>query len=121
MKSEAQHLKDVLRKENGSLLESLASMKNEIDNLKSEIQTIKGKIYTKSIKLEDYRSWAIGGYVFDIEAKTPLTITEIGCMAREAGSWKVSLFYRMGSFEGYEENSAEWNFLGERIIQFRKK
>jgi len=75
----------------------------------------------KEISVGNYQSWAIGGLCFDIEAVKDIVLTGIGFMAREVGAYKVSLYYKMGSFDGFEQSANAWEELFTGSIEFTSK
>ncbi len=58
------------------------------------------------------------GLMFDITAKKDLVITQLsGHFAHEVDI-PVSIYYRKGSFVGYEQKAAAWTLLGTTVIPF---
>ena len=124
-------IEDELQRQNAEIKELqdiIVSLHPEIKKFKgggSQVLEEKNKNSKQSllyeITLNVYSSWGIGGYMFDIEAKNPIMIRELGFMARETSEFKVALYYIIGSFEGREQDSNGWMLLFENKVAFKKE
>ncbi len=52
------------------------------------------------------------GYYFNLEAISDVTVSGISYLVQNAGTRDVSLYYRQGTYFGYEGVSSNWTLLG---------
>ncbi|MFI5220326.1 MAG: hypothetical protein ACHQNT_12650, partial [Bacteroidia bacterium] len=52
------------------------------------------------------------GYYFDLEAVNDITVTGFSYLAQNAGTRDISVYYRQGTYFGYEGTAANWTLLG---------
>ncbi|MCH2023147.1 MAG: T9SS type A sorting domain-containing protein [Saprospiraceae bacterium] len=57
------------------------------------------------------------GFMFDVVASTTITIDSIQAKLNTTGTQNVVAYYRMGSYEGNENNSSAWNAWGTDTVQ----
>jgi|GEM_PF-2101031 len=52
------------------------------------------------------------GYYFNLEAVNDITVTGFSYLAQNPGTRDISVYYRQGTYVGYEGTAANWTLLG---------
>src|SRR5688572_4587506 len=52
------------------------------------------------------------GFYFDLEAVNDITVSSISYMVQNPGTRDISLYYRQGTYFGYEGVASNWTLLG---------
>jgi hypothetical protein len=55
------------------------------------------------------------GYYFDLEAVNDITVTGFSYLAQNPGTRDMAVYYRQGTYFGYEGAAANWTLLGTQL------
>jgi hypothetical protein len=77
--------------------------------------TLSSQLYPQacdSLHSQCLGTFSRNGYYFDLEAISDVTINGISYLVQNAGTRDVSLYYRQGTYFGYEGVASNWTYLG---------